>query len=128
MRELPRKRLTRQPPAVKHRLTCRAGRAGATGRAPAASYLVGGLVDGEGTGDLRSSASVHDTVVAYQVTDDAEGVVEGALGFLNDLPRRHTHSASGNSYNSFKCVPVQSRQGIRKSWEGNLLESSLRSI
>lgn len=50
-----------------------------------ASHLVCSLVDGESTRDLRSSSSVHHAVVFDEVTDHAQCIVEGTLGFFNDL-------------------------------------------
>jgi len=49
------------------------------------AYLIGGLIDGDGAGDLARTAAVHDPAVPDQVTDHAEGVVDGALRFVNDL-------------------------------------------
>ena len=49
------------------------------------AYLVGGLFDGERAGDFCGAAAVHDAVVLDEVADHAEGVVEGALGFVDDL-------------------------------------------
>lgn len=50
-----------------------------------ASHLVCGLVDGEGTRNLRSSSTIHHTVVFDEVTDHTQRIVEGTLGFFNDL-------------------------------------------
>ena len=47
-------------------------------------YLIGLLSNGEGAADLGSATAVDDPVVAHQVPDDAESVMHGPLGLLND--------------------------------------------
>ena len=46
--------------------------------------LVAGLRHGERARDLGRAAAIHDAVVADQIAHHAEGVVEGALGLLDD--------------------------------------------
>lgn len=48
------------------------------------SHRVGGLGDGESAADLSGTTTVHDSVVADQVACDADGVVQGALGLVDD--------------------------------------------
>lgn len=43
------------------------------------------VFDGERTGDFSCSSTVHNTVVADKVADNAEGIVERSLGFVDDL-------------------------------------------
>ena len=43
------------------------------------------VFDGEGAGDFGSSSSVDDAVVSDEVAHNAESVVEGALGFIDNL-------------------------------------------
>jgi len=40
---------------------------------------------GETAGYFGSATTVDDAVVAYEVADDAESVVERTLGFIDDL-------------------------------------------
>ena len=49
------------------------------------AYVVGGVSDGDGAGDFGGTTTVDDAVVADEVPDDAESVVEGALGLIDDL-------------------------------------------
>lgn len=48
-------------------------------------YLVSSLVDSEGTGNLRGSATIHNAVVSDQVTDDTQCIMQRTLSLLNDL-------------------------------------------
>lgn len=43
------------------------------------------VFDGEGAGNFGSSSSVHDTIVSDKVAHNTESVVEGALGFIDNL-------------------------------------------
>jgi hypothetical protein len=47
--------------------------------------LDGRVFDRQAAGDFGRTAAVDDAVVADEVADDAEGVVEGALGFVDEL-------------------------------------------
>lgn len=53
------------------------------------SDVVGGLGNGDGASDFGGSSSVDDAVVADEVADDTECVVESALGLVDDLWCRH---------------------------------------
>lgn len=46
--------------------------------------LIGSLRNSERTGNLGSSATIDDTVIPDQVTDDANSIVKRALGLIND--------------------------------------------
>lgn len=59
-------------------------RKGADGVLLEAGDLVRLLGDGEGAGELAGAAAVDDGVVADEVAGDAEGVVDAALGLLED--------------------------------------------
>jgi hypothetical protein len=50
-----------------------------------ARRLHGGVLDGDGAGDFGGAASVHDAVVADEVADYAESIVERALRLIDDL-------------------------------------------
>lgn len=47
--------------------------------------LDGGILDGDGAGNLSSSTSVDDTVITDQVADDAKSIVQGTLSLVDDL-------------------------------------------
>lgn len=49
------------------------------------THLVGLFRHGNRGTDLSSAAAVHDTVIPDEVTNDADGVVESALGLVDDL-------------------------------------------
>lgn len=49
------------------------------------THLVSCLAHGQGTGDLSSTSSVHDTVVADEVADDTQCIMKGPFGLLYDL-------------------------------------------
>lgn len=49
------------------------------------SDLVGLVRDGDGARNLGCASAVDDAVVADEVADDAEGVVERSLGLVDDL-------------------------------------------
>lgn len=44
-----------------------------------------GVFDGERTCDLGGTTTVYDAVIADEVTNHAEGVMQGALGLIDDL-------------------------------------------
>lgn len=52
-----------------------------------ASHLICSLVDSKSTCNLRSSTSIHHTVVFDEVTDYAQCIVESTLGLFDDLLR-----------------------------------------
>lgn len=56
--------------------------------AAVATDLVGLLGHGEAAGDLGRAAAVDDAVVADEVAHDAEGIVQCALGLVDDLRSR----------------------------------------
>lgn len=58
---------------------------GAHGVLLQAGRLDGRVLDGQRAGDLGSATAVDDTVVADKVADYTEGIVEGALGLVDDL-------------------------------------------
>lgn len=47
--------------------------------------LVGSIRNREGAGNFCSTTSIYDTVVLYKIADDAEGIMEGTLGLVDDL-------------------------------------------
>lgn len=49
------------------------------------TYLDSSVLDGEGAGNLSGTTAVDDTVIADQVADDAEGVVQGSLSLVDEL-------------------------------------------
>lgn len=58
---------------------------GAHGVLLQAGRLDGRVLDGQRAGDLGGATTVDDTVVADEVADHTESIVEGALGFVDDL-------------------------------------------
>ena len=49
------------------------------------AHLVGALGNGDTGANLGRTATINDTVVANQITDDAESIVQCPLGLVNDL-------------------------------------------
>lgn len=47
--------------------------------------LDGGILDGEGAGNLSSSTSIDDTVITNQVANDAKSIVQGTLSLVDNL-------------------------------------------
>jgi hypothetical protein len=45
----------------------------------------GCVFDGEGAGNFGSSTTIDDAVIADKIAYDAESIVKGALGFVDDL-------------------------------------------
>lgn len=57
------------------------------------SNLVSGLGDSDTADNFGSSTTVDDSVVSDQVSDDADGIVQRALGLVDDLPRHEKVSS-----------------------------------
>lgn len=69
------------------------------------------LSDCQGTGYF-SPSSVHNSIVADEVPDDTQGIVEGSFCFFNDLGRRACLSASckqSKTLEPLSHLPVQQR-------------------